>query len=126
MARQNTGRIVNFSTVAVPLQLAGEAIYASSKSAVETLTRVLAKEFAEFGITCNALGPCPVKTDLLKNVPEKTLEKLLEQQAIHEFANFEDIANVIDFYISERNGRYGFFSRVLKMWWKTNYGFQGE
>ena len=31
-----------------------------------------------------------------------------------------------DFYISERNGRYDFFSRVLKMWWKTNYGFQGE
>jgi len=31
-----------------------------------------------------------------------------------------------DFYISEQNRRYDFFSRVLKLWWKSNYGFQGE
>ena len=51
------GRIVNFTTVAVPLRLEGEAVYAASKAAVESFTRVLAKELGPMGITCNAIGP---------------------------------------------------------------------
>ena len=47
MKKQNIGRIVNFTTVAVPLNLAGEAIYASSKSSVETFTKISAKELAD-------------------------------------------------------------------------------
>ena len=70
MRKTNDGRIVNFSTVAVPLKLEGEAVYAASKAAINTLTQILAIEFAPFGITVNAIGPTPVKTDLIKNVPE--------------------------------------------------------
>src|SRR5262249_53409659 len=53
-------RIVNMSSIAVPLRLAGEAVYAASKSAIETLTRVAARELGVFGITCNAVGPTPI------------------------------------------------------------------
>ena len=65
------GRIVNLSTVAVPLRLEGEAIYAASKAAVEMLTRVLARELAPMGITCNAIGPTPIETDLIGGVPAR-------------------------------------------------------
>ena len=68
MRRQRVGRIVNFSSVAVPLRLAGEAAYAASKAAVETMTRVLARELAADGITANAVGPGPVATDLIAKV----------------------------------------------------------
>src|SRR6266550_3158287 len=44
------GRIVNFTTVAVPLKLEGEAVYAASKAAVISLTQILAREFADFGV----------------------------------------------------------------------------
>ena len=54
-----SARIVNISTVAVPLRLEGEAVYAASKSAVETFTRIAARELAPFGITCNADRPVP-------------------------------------------------------------------
>jgi 3-oxoacyl-[acyl-carrier protein] reductase len=100
MRKNRYGRIVNFGTVAIPLKLEGEAIYASSKAAVISLTKILAKELGEFGITINAIGPTPIKTDLIQNVPQKKIDSLIRQQAIRRFGEFRDIANVIDFFIS--------------------------
>jgi 3-oxoacyl-[acyl-carrier protein] reductase len=99
MQKTKQGKIVNFSTVAVPLNLHGEAIYASSKSAVETLTRVMAKEVGEFGITINAIAPTPIDTDLTRTVPKNKLTELINQQSIKRMGNFDDVLNVIDFFI---------------------------
>lgn len=99
MQKARRGRIVNFTTVAAPLKLAGEAVYAASKAAVICLTEVLAREFADFGITVNAIGPTPVKTDLIGAVPPAKIEALLARQAIPRFGEGRDIANVIDFFI---------------------------
>ena len=100
MSRHKSGRIVNFTTVAVPLRIAGESVYAASKAAVESLTRIIAKEFGKNGITCNAIGPSPIMTDLIKNVDKGKIMQLLEQQAIPQFAEFGDVANLIDFFLS--------------------------
>lgn len=96
-------RIINFATVATPLRLEGEAIYAASKAAIVSLTQICAKELSEFGITVNALGPTPVPTDLIKNVPEAKMNALLNQQAIKRFGDFKDILNVVEFFISEKS-----------------------
>ena len=103
MVRQKAGKIVNFATVAAPLKLEGEAIYAASKAAVETFTRVMAKEVAAYNITVNAVGPTPVKTDLIKGVSGDKMDSLLAQQAIKRFGTFDDISNVTDFFIDERS-----------------------
>lgn len=103
MKKRGRGRIVNFSTVAVPLHLEGEAVYAASKSAVEMLTLVMAKELSSFSITVNAIGPTPIETDLIRNVPKNKLDELLNSQSIKRFGNFSDVKNVIDFYISEQS-----------------------
>ncbi len=100
MQKKQFGRIVNFATVAVPLKLDGEAIYAASKAAVVSLTEVLAREFAPLGITVNAIGPTPVKTDLIRSVPEDKIQALLDRQAIKRFGEYRDVANVIDFFIN--------------------------
>lgn len=105
MQKNKFGRIVNFSTVAVPLNLEGEAIYASSKSAIEQFTKVFSKEVASMGITVNTIGPTPTETDLIKAVPKNKIEELLSQQAIKRLGNFNDIINVIDFYI-DKNSNY--------------------
>jgi 3-oxoacyl-[acyl-carrier protein] reductase len=99
MQKNRYGRIVNFTSVAAPLKLEGEAIYAASKAAVNSLTQILAREFGEFGITVNAVGPTPVKTDLIRSVSAEKLEHLIDRQAIPRFGEFRDIANVIDFFI---------------------------
>jgi 3-oxoacyl-[acyl-carrier protein] reductase len=99
MRRNHYGRIVNFATVATPLRLEGEAVYASAKAGVVTLTQILAREFADFGITVNAVGPTPVETDLIRSVPKDKIQNILNRQAIRRFGEFRDIANVIDFFI---------------------------
>jgi 3-oxoacyl-[acyl-carrier protein] reductase len=92
-------RIINLSTVAVPLNLAGEAAYAASKAAVETLTRIMAKELGGFGITCNAIGPSPIATQLISGVDDDKINKLIQQQAIKKMATVEDVTNIVDFYM---------------------------
>lgn len=99
MRRDRYGRIVNFSTVAVAFSLEGEAAYVASKAAVEALTRVLAREFADFGVTVNTVGPVPIKTDLIAGVPADKIEALVGRQAIKRFGEPADVANVVDFYL---------------------------
>jgi 3-oxoacyl-[acyl-carrier protein] reductase len=98
-ARARGGRIVNFATVATPLRLEGEAIYAASKAAVESLTRVMARELAEYGITVNAVGPTPIETDLIRAVPKAKIDALLARQAVRRMGTMQDVSNVIDFFL---------------------------
>ena len=93
------GRIVNFATIAVPLKVEGEAVYAASKAAVICLTQILAREFAEFGITVNAIGPTPIKTDLIRGVSPEKLEALIQRQAIKRYGEVRDVTHVIDFFV---------------------------
>jgi 3-oxoacyl-[acyl-carrier protein] reductase len=82
------------------MRLAGEAAYAASKAAVEELTRVLAHEVGSFGITVNAIGPTPIRTDLIAGVPEDAIKKITERLAIPRLGEFRDVRNVLDFLIS--------------------------
>jgi 3-oxoacyl-[acyl-carrier protein] reductase len=99
MERHRYGRIVNLGTVAVPLRLEGEAIYAASKNAIVAFTQVLAREVADLGITCNVVGPTPIETDLIRSVPRQKIDRIVNSLAIRRLGKFEDVANVIDFFL---------------------------
>jgi 3-oxoacyl-[acyl-carrier protein] reductase len=76
MVRQRAGRIINLTTVAVPLSLEGEAAYVASKAAVEALTKVAAKELAPSGVIVSAVGFGPIDTALTRAVPKPALVKI--------------------------------------------------
>lgn len=99
MQRRRYGRIVNIGTVAVPLHLEGEAIYAASKSAVITFTQILAREVASYGITANVVAPTPIETDLIRSVPKEKIDAITARLAVKRLGRFEDVANVIDFFV---------------------------
>jgi 3-oxoacyl-[acyl-carrier protein] reductase len=99
MLRQKTGRIVFFTTVARPLRLEGELAYAASKAAVESLTQIMSRELAPSGITVNAVGPTPVKTDLIRGVSDAAIERLINRQAIRRLGECSDVINVVNFFL---------------------------
>ena len=94
-----SARIVNLTSVAVPLRLQGEAVYAASKSALETFTRIAARELGPLGITCNAVGPSPIATALVAGVPKERLAALIDAQAVSRWAVADDVVNVVEFFL---------------------------
>jgi 3-oxoacyl-[acyl-carrier protein] reductase len=100
MMRRRYGRIVNFTTIVAPIALAGEAVYAASKSAVVTFTRILAFELGQWGITCNSFGATPIMTDMIKGVPHDKIDAVVNALAIKRLGTPEDCANVCDFFVS--------------------------
>ncbi len=100
MMRRRYGRIVNFTTIVAPIALAGEAVYAASKSAVVTFTRILAFELGQWGITCNSFGATPIMTDMIKGVPQDKIDAVVNGLAVKRLGTPEDCANVCDFFIN--------------------------
>jgi len=96
-------RIVNLTSIAVPLTLEGEAAYGASKAAVEHLTRVAAREFATWGVTVNALGPSAIRTDLTAGVPEAALQALQSRLASPVAATVEDVYWMLAFLLDVRS-----------------------
>ena len=103
MMKNRQGRIINFSTVAVPFRLEGEAVYAASKAAVESLTEITARELAPYSITVNAIGPTPIETDLIKLIAKEKINTLIQRQAVQRLGTFDDVLNVVEFFIDDRS-----------------------
>ncbi|KAJ2964762.1 hypothetical protein NQZ79_g235 [Umbelopsis isabellina] len=97
---QEYGRIINITSVAARLGIPTSMVYASSKAALESLTRVWATELAEKNITSNIINSGPVMTSMLKELGQgfiSKLQKSTERAAFHRFGTVEEIANIVGF-----------------------------
>jgi 3-oxoacyl-[acyl-carrier protein] reductase len=95
---QRFGRIITVSSMAVGLHEEGTSAYSASKSAVVEMTKILAKELAPMGVTCNVIAPSMVITDAVKALGEAVMARALEKLAIKRTLTIEEICNVISFF----------------------------
>ena len=97
------GRIINIGSMAAKHEVKGESIYAASKAAVNSMTRVMAKELFPFGITCNVIAPAAVDTSLMAAVNRAELEEVLKRNAVPKIGDMNEISLATDFIINKDN-----------------------
>jgi 3-oxoacyl-[acyl-carrier protein] reductase len=103
LIRRGAGRIINFSTLGVPLAIKGEAIYIASKAGVEGFTRVFARELSPHGITVNSIAPGPIDTALIAKVPKDRVDAVVNQQIIQRQGTPEDVWKVVSMLLSDES-----------------------
>ncbi len=97
--RNKGGRIVNISSVSGLMGNAGQANYSASKAGVVGLTKATARELAPKGITCNAVAPGFIRTDMTKNITEDNSE-LLRTIPLGKMGEVSDVAAAVVFLLS--------------------------
>lgn len=103
MSRNKSGRIINMGSMASKHEVRGEALYTSTKTAMNAYTRVLAKEVYKLGITVNTLAPSALKTELSAKINQAALKEVLSRNAICDYGEFKDVTNTLDFILKEES-----------------------
>ena len=95
MMKNRSGSIINISSVSGIHALVGQSVYSATKGAVNSMTMVLAKELAPYGIQVNAVAPGFVETEMINAVPEEKLKEYLDIIPMKRFAKAEEIAETV-------------------------------
>ncbi|MGX7244849.1 3-oxoacyl-[acyl-carrier-protein] reductase [Enterococcus quebecensis] len=97
MMKQRSGRIINMSSVVGLMGNIGQANYAASKAGVIGLTKSVAREVAARGITCNAIAPGFIETEMTEVLSDKVKEQMNQQIPLQRFGQVEDVADTAIF-----------------------------
>ena len=98
--KQRSGRIINIASVVGLIGNAGQCNYAASKAALIGFTKSVAREFASRGITCNALAPGFIETDMTASMNEQMRTELVKRIPLNSLGQPEDIAEAALFLAS--------------------------
>ena len=101
MMKARYGRVVNVASIAGVVGNAGQANYAAAKAGLIGFTKVVAREMASRNVTCNAVAPGFVPTDLTNELLDKMKDTILPQIPLGRFGTVEDVANAIAFLVSD-------------------------
>ncbi len=101
MMKKRSGRILNITSVSGLAGNAGQANYAAAKAGLIGLTKSVAKELAARGITCNAVAPGFIETDMTAALPEKTREAAVGAIPMKRMGAPEEVAALCVFLASD-------------------------
>ncbi len=102
MMRQRYGRIVNITSIAGLAGNAGQANYSAAKAGLIGLTKTVAKELGSRNITCNAIAPGLVSTDLTASLPPELVQVAIDRTPLGRTGTPEEIAEAVAFLASDR------------------------
>ncbi len=100
MLKQGYGRILHIASIAGKDGNAGMLAYSASKAAVIGMTKVQGKEYAESGITVNALAPAVIRTAMVEALPEAQVNYMTDKIPMKRCGTLEEIANIVAFIVS--------------------------
>jgi len=101
MIERGYGRIISTASVVALYGNFGQTNYVATKAAVIGMTRVWARELGPKGITANAIAPGFIETDMIKTVPEKVINSIIERTPARRLGTPDDIANAYLFLASD-------------------------
>jgi 3-oxoacyl-[acyl-carrier protein] reductase len=101
MLKAKGGRIINITSVSGQAGQTGQANYSSAKAGLIGLTKATARELASRGITCNAVAPGFVLTELTKDLPQNLRDQINAQTPLGRFGTTEEVANAVAFLASD-------------------------
>ena len=104
MLKRNYGRILHIASVAGKEGNAGMLAYSASKAAVIGMTKVQGKEYAETGITINALAPAVIKTPMVEAMPEAQVKYMTDKIPMKRCGTLDEIAHMAQFIVSPGTG----------------------
>ena len=102
--RRRSGRIINIASVSGVMGNAGQANYAASKAGVIGLTKTIARELASRGVTCNAIAPGFIDTDMTAEMNQAALEAARKNIPMGRSGAPEDVAALAGFLASDEAG----------------------
>ena len=100
MLRQNYGRILHIASIAGKEGNAGMLAYSASKAAVIGMTKVQGKEYAETGITVNALAPAVIQTPMVDGMPSEQVKYMTDKIPMKRCGTLDEIAHMAAFIVS--------------------------
>src|SRR5258705_12667916 len=103
MLKQNYGRILHIASVAGKEGNAGMLAYSASRAAVIGMTKVQGKEYAETGITVNAMAPAVIRTPLVDAVSEKQVKYMTDKIPMKRCGTLEEVADLAAYIVSRQN-----------------------
>ena len=104
MLKQKSGRIINISSVSGVIGNAGQVNYSASKAGLIGITKSVAREMASRGITCNAIAPGFIDTEMTQILSDQVKTAILGQIPMKHFGSTKDIANTAAFLASDDAG----------------------
>jgi 2-dehydro-3-deoxy-L-rhamnonate dehydrogenase (NAD+) len=103
MLKNNYGRILNVASISGKDGNAGMLAYSSSKAAVVGLTKVMGKEYADTGVTINAIAPAVIRTEMVAQLPEAQVKYMTDKIPMKRCGSMEEFAAMAAFIISPEN-----------------------
>ena len=103
MIKNKKGKVINISSIVGITGNSGQTNYAATKAGMIGFTKSVAKELGGKGITCNAIAPGFIETDMIETLPKEYISNIISKIPLKRLGNTEDVSDLVIFLASDKS-----------------------